>query len=61
MTSSNIRVSDILIIEKVYYPHTGMGMKNGLNLILVFSFQNQRVPADLVLLRTTEKSGKTTI
>ena len=25
----------------------------------VLIFQNQRVPADLVLLRTTEKNGKT--
>ena len=58
MTSSNIRVSDVLVIEKVC-PHAGVGMEKGYIFILVFSFQNQRVPADIVLLRTTEKSGKT--
>ena len=60
MTSSNIRVSDILIIEKVHvYPvnYTGMGMESIISHHM-FSFQNQRVPADIVLLRTTEKSGK---
>ena len=54
-TASQIRVSDILIIEKVHIPIPYTPYPIPISEIL--PFQNQRVPADLILLRTTEKSG----
>ncbi len=54
-TASQLQVSDILIIEKVHISihHTPYPIP----ISDILPFQNQRVPADLILLRTTEKSG----